>query len=113
MYSWIHVEGARQNSALKRRSSEDVAGARKVKTAAGELLKLGNVELRMRRASQREVRRRTGLQKVVDRELRSKGLGREKASREERERAGEVRAWASGRVAEWGYRGAGRVKVRE
>lgn len=80
-------------------------------SASGELLKLGNVELRRRKENRIEKRVKVGLQKVVQRELREKKLvsggERDRNWEERRRRREEVRSLV-GAVREFGFRDAKR-----
>lgn len=78
VYTYINVEGARQNQKVKelarRTRNQPQASHRKIKTATGDLLKLGNVELLKRKETKTDRRVKTGLEKVVKRELVAKSL---------------------------------------
>ncbi|KAF1978306.1 hypothetical protein BU23DRAFT_524813 [Bimuria novae-zelandiae CBS 107.79] len=83
VYTYINVEGKRQNIKRKRlaklaKHQPEVAKT-KLKINAGELLRLGNVELLKRELTHAQRRVKTGLEKVVIRELEAKHLlpGRE------------------------------------
>lgn len=72
MYSAIHIEGQKARERAKQQAA-DKAAARK-RADLGDLITLGNVELRRVKATKTEKRTKTGMDKVLQYALWERGL---------------------------------------
>ena len=73
MFSAIHVEGQKARERAKQQSAPDTLSRRRADL--GDLIKLGNVELRRVKPTKTEKRTKIGLDKVVQYALWERGLG--------------------------------------
>ncbi|KAG9191888.1 hypothetical protein G6011_10622 [Alternaria panax] len=73
LYSAIHVEGQKARERAKQQAASEVVTKRRADL--GDLINLGNVELRRVKANKTEKRSKTGLDKVVNYALWERGLG--------------------------------------
>lgn len=69
LYSTLHIEGQKS-----RERAKQAQGTPRRRADLGDLLKLGNVELRRVRANRTEKRTKTGMEKVIDFALYERGL---------------------------------------
>ncbi|KAF1842548.1 actin-domain-containing protein [Cucurbitaria berberidis CBS 394.84] len=79
LFSAIHLEGQKARERAKQQSSVPDALSRR-RADLGDLINLGNVELRRVKATKTEKRTKTGLDKVVQYALWERGLGGNKSS---------------------------------
>lgn len=79
LFSALHVQGQKAREQAKR--APETRNTSYKKAGLGELIHMGNVELRRTKLNSTEKRRATGLDKVVQYALWERGLGRGKASR--------------------------------
>jgi hypothetical protein len=84
LYSAIHVEGQKARERAKQQAASEAATKRRADL--GDLINLGNVELRRVKAN------KTGLDKVVNYALRERGLGNGVPSRIQEIRAKKARS---------------------
>lgn len=79
LFSAIHVEGQKARERAKQQPETDATARRRADL--GDLINLGNVELRRVKATKTEKRTKTGLDKVVQYALWERGLGSSRPSK--------------------------------
>ena len=72
LFSAIHVHGQKARERAKKQVDRNATARRKINL--GDLIQLGNVELRRVRPTKKDVRGEIGLQKVVQYALKERGL---------------------------------------
>jgi hypothetical protein len=73
VFKYVQVEGSKENQ--KAKETDGVATKqKKPRATVGELLKLGHVQVLSKRPTAKDERKKTGLHKAVNRELKERGL---------------------------------------